>query len=72
MAELCEFRRLIETAALRFAHARRRGQALAQMREAIAAAFENGDLPEAEPLVDEHASQMAIGFRALRRTEAPA
>lgn len=37
VAELCEFRRLIETAALRLAYARRRAQALAQMREAIAA-----------------------------------
>jgi DNA-binding GntR family transcriptional regulator len=140
VAELCEFRRLIETAALRLAYARRRTQALAQMREAIAAmeaaheaddalayaradaafheaivensanryliesytlasgrvsalrtrnlagstplrrrsnaahraiaaAFEKGDLPEAEHLVDEHVSQMAIGFRALRRAE---
>ena len=143
VAELCEFRRLIETAALRFAHVRRREQALAQMREAIAAmatahqaddalayaradaafhesivensanryliesytlasgrvsalrsrnlsgstplrrrsnathraivaAFEKGDLPEAARLVDEHVSQMAIGFRALRRAELPA
>jgi len=36
VAELCEFRRLIETAALRFAHLRRRAPALAQMRAAIA------------------------------------
>ena len=36
VAELCEFRRLIETAALRFAHLRRRAPALAQMRTAIA------------------------------------
>jgi DNA-binding GntR family transcriptional regulator len=140
VAELCEFRRLIETAALRFAYVRRRVQALAQMREAIAtmeaahgaddalayaradaafhdaivensanryliesytlasgrvsalrsrnlsasailrrrsntahraiaAAFEKGDLPDAEQLIDEHVSQMAIGFRALRRAE---
>ena len=38
---------------------------------AIAAAFEKGDLPEAEQLVDEHVSQLAIGFRALRRAESP-
>lgn len=140
VAELCEFRRLIETAALRFAYVRRRVQALAQMREAITAmdvaheadsalayaradaafhesivensanryliesytlasgrvsalrsrnlsvstplrrrsnaahraivaAFEKGDLPEAERMLDEHVSQMAIGFRALRRAE---
>ncbi len=140
VAELCEFRRLIETAALRLAYARRRTQALAQMREsmaametaheaddalaytradaafheaivensanrylidsytlasgrvsalrsrnlsgstplrkrsntahrAIAAAFEKGHLAEAERLVDEHVSNMAIGFRALRRAE---
>ena len=46
VAELCEFRRLIETAALRLAHVRRRAQALAQMRQAIAAmaaAHEAGD-----------------------------
>ena len=143
VAELCEFRRLIETAALRFACVRRRVPALAQMREAIAAmeaaheaddarayagadaafhdaivensanryliesymlasgrvsalrsrnlsvstplrrrsnaahraivaAFEKGDLPAAEQLIDEHVSQMAIGFRALRRAESPA
>ena len=143
VAELCEFRRLIETAALRFAYVRRRVQALAQMREAIAimeaahgaddalayaradsgfhdaivensanryliesytlasgrvsalrsrnlsvstplrrrsnaahraivAAFEKGDLPQAEQLIDEHVAQMAIGFRALRRAESPA
>jgi DNA-binding GntR family transcriptional regulator len=142
VAELCEFRRLIETAALRLAYVRRRAQALAQMREAIAAmeaahkaddalayaradaafheaivensanryliesytlasgrvsalrtrnlsvstplrrrsntahraiaaAFEKGNLPEAEQLVDEHVLQMAIGFRALRRAESP-
>lgn len=140
VAELCEFRRLLETAALRLAHARRREPALAQMRaaiaameaaheasdalayaradtafhdaivdssanrylieaytlvsgrvsalrtrnlsvstplrrrsntahRAIAAAFEKGDLPEAEQIVDEHVAQLAIGFRALRRTE---
>ncbi len=142
VAELCEFRRLIETAALRLAYTRRSVQALAQMREAIAAmnvaheagnalayaradaafheaivensanryliesytlasgrvsalrtrnlsvstplrrrsntahraiaaAFEKGDLPEAEQVIDEHVSQMAIGFRALRRAESP-
>jgi DNA-binding GntR family transcriptional regulator len=142
VAELCEFRRLIETAALRLAYTRRRVQALAQMREAIAAmevahkaddargyaradatfhdaivensanryliesytlasgrvsalrtrnlsvstplrrrsnaahraiatAFDKGNLPEAEQLVDEHVLQMAIGFRALRRAESP-
>ena len=38
---------------------------------AIAIAFEKGDLPEAEQLVDEHVLQMAIGFRALRRAESP-
>jgi DNA-binding GntR family transcriptional regulator len=140
VTELCEFRRLIETAALRLAHARRREPALAQMRaaisameaahdagdalayaradtafhdaivdnsanryliesytlasgrvsalrarnlsvspplrrrsntahRAIAAAFEKGDLPEAEQIVDEHVSQLALGFRALRRAE---
>lgn len=37
VAELCEFRRLVEVAALRFAHARRRGRTLAQMRETLAA-----------------------------------
>jgi len=37
VAELCEFRRLIETAALRFASIRRRDEALAEMRLAIAA-----------------------------------
>ena len=47
-------------------------EALAQRREAIATTFGKGDLPETEQWVDEHASQMAIGFRALRRTEAPA
>ena len=143
VAELCEFRRLIETAALRLACVRRREQALAQMRAAIAAmetaheagdalayaradaafhdaivensanryliesytlvsgrvsalrtrnlsvstplrrrsnsahraivaAFEKGDLPEAERIVDEHVSQMVLGFRALRRAESPA
>lgn len=36
VAELCEFRRLLEVAAIRLAHARRRDEALAQMRAAIA------------------------------------
>ena len=36
VAELCEFRRMIETAALRFAWTRRREQALAEMQQAIA------------------------------------
>ncbi len=47
---------------------RRRSNAAHQ---AIATAFEKGDLPEAEQLVDEHVLQMAIGFRALRRAESP-
>jgi DNA-binding GntR family transcriptional regulator len=138
VAELCEFRRLIETAALRLAYVRRRVHALAQMREAIATmelahaaddalayaradaafhqaivensanryliesyslvsgcvgalrsrnlssstplrrrsntehraivtALEKGELPEAEQLIDEHLSQLAIGFRGLLR-----
>lgn len=37
VAELCEFRRLVEVAALRFAHTRRKAEALVQMRAAIAA-----------------------------------
>lgn len=36
VAELCEFRRMLEIAALRLAHARRPAEALAQMRESIA------------------------------------
>ncbi len=142
VAELCEFRRLIETAALRFAWTRRRDEALAAMRQAIAlmraaheaddqaaysradsafhesivansanrylidsytvvsgrvwalrtyvqtwspqlrrrstaahrailAAFEKGELPTAEQVIDEHVSQMTIAFRASRRAEAP-
>jgi DNA-binding GntR family transcriptional regulator len=35
VAELAEFRRLLESAALRLCHARRRDQALRQMREAV-------------------------------------
>ena len=141
VAELCEFRRLIESAALRFAHARRRDECLLQMHQAIVrmeaahaaddqpayaradaafhdaivansanryliesyklvsgrvgalrsrnlaasvplrkrsnaahraivAAFEKGDLPAAEEIVDEHVQYMAIGYRALRRREA--
>ncbi len=36
VAELCEFRRLLEVAALRLAHARRRDETLAQLNAAIA------------------------------------
>ena len=140
VTELCEFRRLIETAALRFAWTRRRDEALADMRQSIAvmraaheaddqaaysradsafhesivansanryliesytvvsgrvwalrthvqtqsphmrrrsttahraivSAFEKGELPAAEQIIDEHVSLMAIGFRAARRVE---
>ena len=140
VAELCEFRRLIECAAIRLAYARRRDETLVQMRQAIVAmesaheaddqpvysrvdsnfhesivensanryliesyklvsgrvgalrsrnllssmplrkrsnaahrsilaAFEKGDLAEAEQVIDEHVQYMAIGYRALRRRE---
>jgi DNA-binding GntR family transcriptional regulator len=138
VAELCEFRRLMEVAALRFAYARRRSEALAQMQQALAAmdaadqlddqraysradalfhesivensantfvieayklvsgrvgalrshnliradelrgkstaahraiahAFEKGDLPLAEEVIDEHVSRMNIAFRSAMR-----
>ena len=138
VAELCEFRRLVEVAAIRFAYARRRPEALRSMlaeiaamdaadrvddqaaysradarfhegivensanayliesyklvsgrvgalrfhnlvgsrelrsrssaaHRAIAAAFERGDLPLAEEMIDEHVSRMSIGFRSARR-----
>jgi DNA-binding GntR family transcriptional regulator len=140
VAELCEYRRLIECAAIRRAHARRRDETLAQLRQAIdvmdaaheagdqqaysradatfhqsivdnsanrylieayklvsgcvgalrshnllastalrrrsnaahrsiLAAFEKGDLPQVEQVIDEHVQHMAIGYRALRRRE---
>ena len=71
VAELCEFRRLIETAALRLAHARRRAPALAQMREAIAAmaaaqeaddalAYARADAAFHEAIVDNSANRYLI------------
>jgi DNA-binding GntR family transcriptional regulator len=138
VAELCEFRRLMEVAALRFAYARRRAETLAQMQRALAEmeaatqrddqwaysradavfhesivensanafviesyklvsgrvaalrsynlsgahelrakssaahraithAFEKGDLPLAEEVIDEHVSRMTIAFRSTVR-----
>ncbi len=140
VAELCEFRRLVECAAVRLASSRRRDETLAQMHHAIEAmeaaheagdqpaytradsnfhesivdnsanrylieayklvsgcvgalrshnllastalrkrsntahrsilaAFEKGDLPEVERVIDEHVQYMAIGYRALRRRQ---
>jgi DNA-binding GntR family transcriptional regulator len=44
----------------------------AAFHESIVAAVEKGDLPAAEQLIDEHVSQMAVGFRAPRLAESPA
>lgn len=140
VAELCEFRRLLEVAAARLAHARRREETLAQLRaavremtrtnlsgdqvgyaradgefhdalvgnsangylieaytlvsgrvaalrahnlissaalrkrsnaahRAIVDAFAKGQLHLVEQVIDEHASQMVVAFRAWRRLE---